>query len=171
MATTTIRDGNVYVTTGTISGNTITHDTNKAVEIFSARIEYSYINDIAGIMFKSRGNTDTNVPRRIRDLKKITKVITVTGILDDETSLRGITKRQNLLNMGEFERGLTLVWGRGNYRTLLDASADIASDDLDATTGGVFVLKMRFRETAGIYGTLVSTSDPQPSYKIFLYSK
>ena len=164
MATTNIIDGNVYVTTGTVNGDTITHETNKAVEIFSARIEIGYINALGGIMFKSRGNTATNVARRIRDLKKIQKVIIVTGHLDDETSLKGITKRNNLLNMGEFDIGWTLVWGRGNYQSLFDASADVPSTELEAITHGVFILKMKFRETAGIYGSAVS-GDPQPMTK------
>ena len=159
MATTTIVEGNVYVTTSTnISGDTITHDTNKLVEIFSARIEIGYINAIGGIAVKSKGDTPEDKPRRIIDLKKITKTITITGILDDESSLRAITKRNNLLNMGEFERSLTIVWGRGNYRTLFRAVP--GSNEV-----GGFILKMNFRETAGIYGTLVSTSDPQPFTK------
>lgn len=176
MATTTIVNGNVYVTAlvdksgnltpsnAGVSGNTITHDSNKAVEIYSARIEYGYVNEIGGIIFKSRGNTDTNVPNRIRDMKKIKKIVTVTGVLDDETSLRGITKRQNLLNMGEFDRALTLVWGTGNYRTIFDASVNVDKNNLDATTHGVFILKMKFKETAGIYGVPVA-SDPQPFTK------
>ena len=166
MATTTIVNGNVYVAAihdkdgnptspGSISGNTINHPTNKAVEIFSARIEYNYVNSIGGFNFKSRGSTNTDKPRKIRDLKKIQKVITVTGVLDDQTSLRGITKRNNLLTMGEFDRALTLVWGiDGNYRTLFSPDDD----------KGVFILKIRFRETAGIYGVAVS-GDPQPLTK------
>lgn len=145
------KDGN---STGSISGDTITHATNKAVEIFSARVEYNYINSMGGFGFKSKGNTETNIPRKIRDLKKIQKVLTITGLLDDETSLRAITKRNNLLNMGEFERALTLVWGTGNYRTIFLPSED----------KGVFILKMKFRETAGIYGETV-ISDPQPLTK------
>ena len=152
--TTTIVPGNVYVTTGSVSGNTITHDANKAVEIFSARVEYNYINKIGGFGFKSKGNIDDDKPRRIRDMKQIQKVITITGLLDDETSLKAITKRNNLLNLGEFERALTLVWGIGNYRTIFLPSAD----------KGVFILKMRFRETAGIYGEPV-IADPQPMTK------
>ena len=167
MATTIIVDGSVYVAAlhdknGTltppnagVSGNTITHDTNKAVEIFSARIEYNYINDIGGFGFKSRGDTPTDKPRKIIDQKKIQKVITITGILDDESDLRAITKRNNLLNIAENERALTLVWGiSGNYRTIFDPSDD----------KGVFILKIRFRETAGIYGVPVS-ADPQPLTK------
>ncbi len=154
MATTTITPGNVYMTTGTISGNTINHDTNKAVVIFSARIEYNYINKIGGFGFKSKGNIDDDKPRNIRDMKQIQKVITVTGLLDDETSLRAITKRNNILNMGEFDRSLTLVWGIGNYRTIF----------LPSENKGVFILKARFRETAGIYGEPV-IADPQPFTK------
>ena len=151
---TTIVNGNVYVTTGSVSENTITHDPDKAVEIFSARIEYNYVNAIGGFGFKSKGNVDVDTPRKIRDMKKIQKVITVTGILDDETTLRSITKRNNLLNMGEFERALTLVWGTGNYQTIFKPSEN----------KGVFILKMRFRETAGIYGQNFA-ADPQPMIK------
>ena len=133
--------------------------TNKccAAEIFSARIEYNWVDEIGGIAFKSKGGTDEDKPRRVIDLKKITKIITITGLLDDETSLRAITKRNNLLNIGEFQRALTLVWGIGNYRTIFDPVSD-------ANKVGVFVIKMRFRETAGIYGVAVA-SDPQPFTK------
>ncbi len=165
MATTTIVPGNVYVAAlhdidgnrisgNSVSGTTINHRANKAIEIFSARIEYNYINAIGGILFKSKGETPEDKPRRIRDLKKIQKVITVTGLLDDETSLKGITKRINLLDIAENERALTLVWGNGNYRTIFDPDND----------KGVFILKMRFRETAGIYGVTVA-ADPQPLTK------
>ena len=166
MATTTIVNGNVYVASlhdkdgnlisgSSIDGNTINHRTNKAVEIFSARVEYNYVNAIGGFLFKSKGQTETDKPRNIKDLKKIQKVITITGILDDESDLRAITKRNNLLNIAENERALTLVWGiSGNYRTIFDPSDD----------KGVFILKIRFRETAGIYGVPVS-ADPQPLTK------
>lgn len=166
MATTTIVNGNVYVTTGTVSGTTITHTTNEVVEIFSARIEYNYLNDIGGYGHKSRGEPEKDKPRTIRDMKKIQKVITVTGILDDESALRAITKRNNLLFMGEFKGRLTLVWGIGNYRTLF---SPFESDDpilapSDIKNHEVFILKIRFRESAGIYGT-VFASDPSPFTK------
>ena len=165
MATTTIVNGNVYIaalhdTDGNlisgngVSGTTITHRTNKAIEIYSARIEYNYINDLGGYGFKSRGDTEEDKPRKVRDQKKIQKVITVTGVLDDESALRAITKRNNLLNIAEFERSLTLVWGIGNYRTLFTPDND----------KGVFVLKIRFRESAGIYGTSFA-ADPSPFIK------
>ncbi len=165
MATTTIVNGSVYVAAlhdqdgnlisgSSVSGNTINHRTDKAIEIYSARIEYNYINEIAGYGFKSRGNTDIDKPRKIRDRKRIQKVVTVTGVLDDETSLRGITKRNNLLNIAEFERSLTLVWGTGNYRTIFSPDDD----------KGMFILKMRFREAGGIYGVPVA-ADPQPLTK------
>lgn len=166
MATTTIVDGNVYVaalvdvdgnSTGNVTGDVITHDPNKAVEIFSGRIEFNYVNEIGGFLFKSVGGTVDVKPRRIQDLKKITKTVTVTGILDDETTLRSITKRNDLLDMGEFNRELTLVWGRGNYRTIFQP-------DHNNDVFGVFILKQRFRETAGLYGVPVA-SDPQPFTK------
>ncbi len=160
MITTTIVPGNVYITTSTnISGNTITHEDNEAVEIFSARIEYSYINQVGGLNFKSKGDTLTDKPRRIIDLKKITKTITVTGLFDDESTFTkaAFTKRNNLLTMAEFRRSLTLVWGTGNYRTIFQAVP--GSDEV-----GTFILKMRFRETAGLYGVPI-VADPQPFTK------
>ena len=172
MATTTIVDGNVYIASlhdiegnltpsnAGINDNTITHNTDDAIEIFSGRIEYNYINDIGGYGFKSRGQTETDKPRRIRDLKQIQKVITVTGILDDTSNLRAITKRNNLLTLGEFRRVLTLVWGTGNYRTVFFPTRDSNNKLIN----GVFILKMRFRETAGIYGVVVS-GDAQPFTK------
>jgi len=175
MAKTTIVNGNVYVAAlhdqdgNIISGsnidvNTINHRTNKAIEIFSARVEYNYVNELGGYGFKSRGDTSTDKPRTIRDLKKIQKVITVTGILDDESALRAITKRNNLLNIAEFDRSLTLVWGlNGQYRTLFFP----VKDTNDRTSGGVFILKMRFRESAGIYGTtFASDASPFTKYDI-----
>ena len=165
MATTTTLPGNVYVAAlhdndgNPISGSkvnatSIDHRANKAIEIFSARIEYGYVNAIGGYGQKSRGQTETDKPRKLRDMKRIQKVITVTGMLDDETSLRAITKRNNLLDVAENERLLTLVWGIGNYRTIFSPDSN----------RGMFILKIRFREAAGIYGENFA-ADPQPLTK------
>jgi len=155
MAETTIVDGSVYITTGSVSGNTITHDANKIVEIYSAVIEFGYINKIGDISFKGKNDRPDDLPPLIQDLKKIQKVITVTGVLDDEANLRSITKRNNLINMGEFDDALTLVWGiDGSYRTLFSPTDN----------KGVFILKINFKETAGIIGVNV-TGDSQPMTK------
>lgn len=162
MATTTVLAGHVYVTTGTVSGNTITHDTNKAVEIFAPLIEYSYLDNIQSYNFKSSGNTDATKPRKIVNIKDIKKVINLkNAVLTDDTGESATVKRDNLLNMGEFDRELTLLWGlSGNYRTIFNP-------DHGNNKFGVFILKQTFRETGGGANVKVS-SDPQPFRKIFV---
>ncbi len=158
MVTTTIEDGNVYVTTGSVSGNNINHGANKGVKIFASRIEYDYVNELKDRAFKSGGERDETKPIRVIDLKRIRKIITVTGALDDEPNESANVKRNNLLTMGEFDGALTLVWGRGNYRTIF--RPNVSSDEF-----GVFIFKQRYRETSGIQGSNVA-SDPQPFRKI-----
>jgi len=161
MATTTIIPGNVYVTTGTISGDVITHTSKNLVKIHSSRIEYSYINNLINPgVFKDPGDRTEVLGRIIIDLKDIKKVITVTGFLDDEPAVSGNTKRNNLLDMGENQGELTLVWGTGNYRTIF-----IPKHNLNPPQFGVFILKQLFTESAGIAGSAVS-GDPQPLRKI-----
>ena len=59
--------------------------------------------------------------------------------------------------MAEFKGELTLVWGRGNYRTIF-------YPDYPNEKWGVYVLKIRARNIGGIYGEMVA-GDPQPETK------
>ena len=158
MATTTIIPGNFYVTTGTVSGNTITHDATKAVEIHSAKIDYDVANAVSNLPIPiSKGNRGTTTPfERVIDLKRINKVVTVQGKLADDTAESGNTKRNNLITMLEDDGGVTIVWGpSGNYRTIF---GDTANDK-------AFFTKIGFTETSGTYGEAV-VGDPQPFRKI-----
>ncbi len=167
MVTTQIINGNVYVaslsdnqgaSTGSIGDDTIENVANKTVEIHSARIEYTYLNELKDRTFKSGGETDDTKPIRVTDLKRIRKVIIVTGVLVDDESESATIKRDNLLTMGEFNRALSLVWGNGNYRTLF--TPNLVNDQF-----GVFIAKQIFKETAGLIGANV-LNDPQPFRKI-----
>lgn len=158
MATTTIIPGTIYVTTGTINGDTITHTANEAVEIWSDKIDYDYQNAVGGIPIpipKGRRG-DKDVETRARDLKIITISVTVNGGLNDDESESATTKRNNLLTMAKAKGGLKLLWGpSGNYRTIFGET------EIDKA----FITKMTFTETSGIQGDTV-TGNPQPFRKI-----
>lgn len=158
MATTNIIPGTIYVTTGTISGDVITHDANKAVEIWADKIDYDYQNTIGAIPIPvSKGKRGTkDVETRARDLKIVIISLTVNGSLADDSSESANTKRDNLLSMAKTEGGMKLLWGpSGNYRTIFG----------NTSTDKVFITKMAFTETSGTQGEAVA-SDPQPFRKI-----
>lgn len=153
MPTTDIIDGNVYITTGSVSGNTITHDTNKLVKIHSSKIEYNYINEIKiRPLPETKGTRGEEPETQIMDIKNITESITVTGVLDDEATDSSFTKKQNLVEMGKKNGELTLVCGTTPYQTLW-------KPDSANKKHGVFIQKMSIPETAGIVGEAVTT-DP-----------
>ena len=158
MATTNIIPGTIYVTTGTVSGNVITHTANEAVEIWSDKIDYDYQNTVAGLPIAiSKGLRKTkDVETRAIDLKIVIISVTVNGGLNDDEGESATIKRNNLLTMAKTKGGLKLLWGlSGNYRTIFGNTA------IDK----VFITKMTFTETSGIQGEAV-TGDPQPFRKI-----
>lgn len=150
---TSIVDGNIYITTGSVSGNTITHDTNKLVKIHSSKIEYNFVNEIKiRPLPETKGTTGEETETQIVDIKLITESITITGVLDDEAAESSFTKEQNLIAFGKYDRELTVVWGTTPYQTLW-------KPDNDNKKHGVFIQKMSIPETAGIIGEAVTT-DP-----------
>lgn len=159
MPTTTIEDGHAYITTGTISGNTITHNTNEIVDIWFTKLDYNYDNALQLITgFISKRDTGTEKPSRIIDLKRITESVNISGYLIDESGSSAKTKRNNLLKLGasvgvdQEDRELTLVWGTNNAadeQTILTPTS---------TKRGVFVQKMMFSETGGYVGETVDTT-------------
>lgn len=159
-----ITDGNIYVTTGTVSENTISSGTT--VKIHATKIDYNYDNPVSVIPIPvSKGNTNAlkdlkeDPFPRVIDLKLVKESVTVQGMLDDEASESANTKRNNLLDMGKRERGLTLVWGRGNYQTIWRPESNPKKGT------GVFLTKIGFTETVGIFGDVVS-GDAQPERNI-----
>ncbi len=159
MATTTIEPGNFYVTTGSVSGNTITHDSNKAVEIFSAKIDYDYLNQapVRAIPL-SGGSVGVDDPFAINvGLKLVVESLAVTGALVDDDTSSAFTKRGNLLSMAKNDKELTVVWGTGSERTLW-------TRDNENKKYGVTISKMRFRHMAGKFST--SSTNTSPNRKI-----
>ena len=154
-----IDNGNVYFTTGTVSGNTIIGGTT--VRIRSTKLDHNYDNTIAVIPIPlSKGNRDSKTPfSRAIDLKRIKEAITVQGFLEDESGESSVTKKNNLLTIGKTGGALTLVWGQSPYQTIFTADGD------PEINTGVFINKMTFTETVGIMGDLV-TGNPQPERNI-----
>ncbi len=156
--------GNVYITTGTVSGNNITGGIT--VKIAATKLDYNYDNQITAIPIPlSTGNreefddADEEPFARAIDLKRINEAITVQGFLEDETSETAITKRNNLLNMGKVKGALTIVWGQSPYQTLWRPETNPKEGN------GIFINKMTFTETVGIIGESVSVN-PQPERNI-----
>ena len=153
MATKTIIDGCFYVCEGnvTITSTDITADT--IVEIFSSKIDYNYDDALIEIPnITSKGalpEADTNDDEpvtRIVDLKRIKEGINVQGVLEDETGETSRTKMNNLLDLAKRKGVLIIVWGTGADQTVWKPFVD----PKDGT--GVFIKKMMFTQTAGVYG-------------------
>lgn len=143
--------GNVYITTGSISGNTITGGTT--VKIHSTKIDYNLDNAIIAIAIPvSKGNRGETPYARIVDLKRIKELIAVQGFLIEETPTRAITKRNNLIALSKTGNALSVVWGQGNYQTVWKPGT---------SPYGIFIQKFQITEVAGQIGEGF-TGDPPP---------
>lgn len=162
VAATTVINGHIYITTGTVSGNTITHDTNEIVDIWSEKIEYDYNNDLKiRPIPESKGNRGKIPISQIVDIKSITEVLSVQGHLIDEDGSSAKTKRNILLNLAKSinlvdntKSELTIVWGT------TDATNEqtVWTKNTAGREHGVFVNKIKFTETGGYVGEVVSTT-------------
>ena len=163
MTTTTIELGNVYITTGSVSGTTITHDdSTKCVKIWATKIDENLDNQLVVIPVPKSGASvnDITLPptTKVVDIKRITQSLSVAGELINETSESAFTKKTNLKNMALFGgatntgSALTVVWGVPPYQTLWKPNSS-------ASEFGVLINKMMISETGGYSGESVST-DP-----------
>jgi hypothetical protein len=126
MATTTIVDGYVYVTTGTVSTNTITH--TDVIDCVDIAVGGNIKHDI-GKQSKStpipvpRGSWGSKLPiNYIIDLKTFSQVITINGSFISDTTNTAKTKKDRFLYIvGASTTNLrggtfTIVWGTGTNR-------------------------------------------------------
>ena len=149
-----IDNGNLYITSGSVSGNTITGGTT--VQIQTTKNDYNYNNNVAVLPITiSKGNrTSKTAYARAIDLKIINEAVSVQGFLIEELTSRAIDKRNNLITLGKTGGGLTMVWGQGNYQTLWEPGT---------SPYGVFIQKMMITEIAGQIVTESGfTGDPPP---------
>tara|TARA_Y100000310_G_scaffold190777_1_gene190771 strand:+ start:1820 stop:2353 length:534 start_codon:yes stop_codon:yes gene_type:complete len=157
---TTIEDGNLYITTGSVSGNTITHDANKAVEIFAAKIEYDYQNTspVRPIAL-SGGKVGLQDPIAMNTgVKMVVEVATGQGILIDDGDSTAVQKRDNLLTMAKLHKELVVVWGT------TQSGQTLWKRDNDNKRYGAGITKIKFTQTAGKYGE--TTGDTTGERKI-----
>ena len=102
-----IDSGNAYLTTGSVSGNTITGGTTVKIKL-TTKIDYTLQNDMSVLPNAiSGGNRGTKEPfTRVIDLKRIREEITITGNLPEDSDERAIETRNSLINFmrneGEF---------------------------------------------------------------------
>ena len=144
----------MYITTGTVSGNTITHDSNKCVKIHTTKGDENYDNQANVIPIPVAPNLvgTTNPFSKVVDTKKITEAFGVQGELDNEAADSSFQKRVNLISMLKNNKELTFVTGTTPYQILWTPNA--------ANNGnGVSIVKMQFTHTAGYVGDEVTT-DP-----------
>ncbi len=154
MATKTIVAGCFYICEGnvTVTSTDITADT--IVEIFSSKIERDYddaLVEIPAILTKGQrpeASAKKDEPvARIVDLKRIKEAISVQGALEDESGETARVKQKNLLDLAKRKGTLTVVWGTPT------ADQTVWKPETDPKDGtGIFIRKMKFTETAGIYG-------------------
>ena len=169
MPTKEIINGNVYIfvskdndgsSIGSISGNTITYTTGKLVEIWSAKIEYDYNNQLITVPIPiSKGNRGDTPYNRVIDLKRINEVISAQGGLEDEGDESAKDKRNNLLTMGKEHGVLTVVWNETE-----NGEQTLWIQDPDNDNYGAFINKMKFTETSGKLGE--SSTETTPHRKI-----
>jgi hypothetical protein len=142
MVTTTIVDGFVYVTTGTVASNTITHDTTS--DCVDITVGGSIKHDLAK-QFKNqlipvpRGSWTVKAPTNyILDMKTIVQTITVNGSFYSDGTTNAKTKKSRFLYIIGADttnlRGgvFTIVWGTGNNREQYTVNATKATIDEDA---------------------------------------
>ena len=161
MATTTIDAGNVYITTGTVSSNVITHDANKCVKITTTKIDYNYLSKVTVLPIPiSKGDrTSATAYARAIDLKMINEAVSVQGFLAGESGESAFKKKENLISMGKTGNALTVVWGyahaTNNYQTVWTEGTE---------PYGAFIQKMMITETAGLVGEAIGgATDEEPS--------
>ena len=155
MPTTTVVDGNIYVTTGSVSGNDITYSSaSQVVLIHSTSPRYKYSNQLRIRPIAESKPDRTKEPiTQIIDLKKITEILTVRGWLADESGETAKTKMNNLINMGKTGGELTMVWG-----TTTAGEQILWKPDADKRQHGVFIQDIDITESAGSVGETVDTS-------------
>ena len=169
MPTTTIINGHIYITTGTVSGNDINHNTNELVDIWATKIDYNYdnpLNIIPGVV--SKGNIGKEGTTRILDLKRTTESLNIAGYLADESGETAKTKKVNLLNLaksigGVTKRELAVVWGTTNAPNEQTIFTSPPSATSNQEQRGVFIQKIMFSETGGYVGeTTDASGDTNP---------
>jgi len=114
-------DENVFVTSGTFSGDTITTTgSQKVVKIeVSARegiIEYTFVNDINSpdphvSDPPSEGGTGTPT-RKGKDRLRVRETLRVSGWLSDESNTSALSKRNDLEDIFKWGAVITVVWGK-----------------------------------------------------------
>ena len=125
--TTTIENGNVYLTDGSVSGDTITTINEQVVvDVAVTQFEHNYNKELLEINLPIAPNSRTSKkPENWHiDLKRIKGIITIIGnLIDDTTS--AFTKRRRLAylqglgglddtpysNLDKRSGGITVVWG------------------------------------------------------------
>lgn len=154
----TIVPGSFYLFNDSASLSTNSLTGGVFVEIHSAVIEYDLQNEITAPPIPVVDIGSEEPFQQVVDIKRIQKSITVKGVLEDDNvnSKNATSKRDDILTLLEDNNGINAVWGpSGNYRTLFG----------DSTTNKIFINKVKFTESAGVYGDAM-TGDPQPHRKI-----
>ena len=124
MATTTISEGYVYITNGSVNQNTITTTgSQKVVKLYcGGNVTENGTNDIFFTPIPTT-NKD-NLDPKILDLGKVKEAVTVTGFLRSveggvkeiiaESNVTALEQRDNLRALCKGEQPVTLVWGTYN---------------------------------------------------------
>lgn len=113
----------VYITNGTVSGNTITYSTidptvsgTRYVDVDAIIIEDSPTKEPIVLPIpvspndqERKGGSNTGTTWII-DLIKIKRIITVTGHLSDDGTTSAFDKKQNLIKIMQYGGTFTLVW-------------------------------------------------------------
>ena len=167
MASITINAGDMYVTNGSVSGNTLTTTGSEiVVRIDSTKIDYQIDNTLVSIAVPvSAGNRGSKTPySRAIDLKRLKETVTVQGVLSDESGESAITKRNNINSLLKNGNALTIVWAK-NYATNEYQTLFTPNSDPEVNTG-VAIISVGYTETVGLVGEAVGgATDQEPPEK------
>jgi len=120
MADTSV-DENVFVTAGSLAGDTITTTGSEKVvkiEVGSrdGLVEYTFVNDVNSpdphvSTPPGAGGTETPA-RKIKDRLRVRETLRVTGWLSDENATSALSKRNDLEELFKWGKVITIVWGK-----------------------------------------------------------
>src|SRR3990167_3997828 len=117
------------------------------VNIWCTKIDHNFDKPLFDIQVPStKNNQESQVKPKtwIIDIGRVKELITVQGMLIDESTESAVTKKWNLVKMVRYGGGtITISWGTGN-------NAQTDKDKNEAIEGDI--LKLGVTETAGIIG-------------------
>lgn len=118
-----------------------------SVTIWCTKLDHNFDKPLFDIQIPRNDQSMTSQTKPatwIVDIGRVKEIITVQGMLIDETTESALTKKWNLIKLMRYSKAVTISWGTGNNaQTDKDKNVDIVGN----------INKVMFTETAGIIGS------------------